>query len=109
MSQAIMVPVTITPDAADFIRELALQDPFEQMLEHAQLTIPGLYSFAVSLLPRYDEDKGAAVIIDATSADPFVKDNDVARQWGRWQIERFPPDVWQHFTLFVYYVPAYAR
>ena len=110
MSQTIAAALTTTPEAASLVSELGLQDSLEQMLEHARQTIPGLYALTVSLLPRYDEPGEIdAIIIDAFSDDPAVAKTPFSREWGRWQIDTFPPDVWQHFTLFDHYVPDHAR
>jgi hypothetical protein len=109
MPQTMTIPTTITTEAAEYIRDLGLQEPFEQMLEHARQIIPGLHAFTVSLLPRYDEPGEAGIIIDAFSEDPSVNERPVERDWGRWQIETFSPNVWLNFTLFAIYVPAHER
>jgi hypothetical protein len=110
MSQAIAVPLTITPEASDFVRELGMHEQLEQMLDHARQIIPSLYEITVSLLPRYDEPGELdAVIIDAFSDDPAVRTHPFGSDWGRWKMETFPPAVFQHFTLIDIYVPTHAR
>ena len=67
MSQAIAVPLTITPaKQSDFMsRELYRSCSSNKCWSTLGKIIPGLYKITVSLEPQYDEPDELAVIIDA--------------------------------------------
>jgi hypothetical protein len=108
MTAPTTAPLKIAPDAAAYVAELGMQPQFEQMLEHARQTIPGLRALDVTLQPPYDLGGGPCVVIDVTSDDPRTADHPTEREFGYWQIETFPPEVNQHFTLLLTYRPADA-
>lgn len=96
------IPLTITPEAAAYVVELGLQEPFEQMLGQVR-QVPGLRSLRVWLQPPYDLGGGPSVIMEGVRDDPRLADDPVDRDFADWQSKQFPPDVFQHFTLLTYY------
>ncbi len=98
MPTAMQVPVTIDQDAADRIDELGMRREFEQMLEHALQTVPGLVSVQVSLALPYDTGDEAGININAYQKwTPDLKDP--WPDWSRWKLENYPTDVWRWFQL----------
>jgi|SRR5580704_16556335 hypothetical protein len=103
MSTATTVPLSVAPEAASRIAELGLQDEFDQMLEHTRQVIPGLRSISVLLAPPYDTDDEPRVIIEPTMDDPHLVHDRTEREWGRWMVNTFSPDVGRHFCLLTVY------
>ncbi len=102
------IPVTITPEAAEYVAELGMQEPLQQMLDHALATIPGLRSIVVNLQPPYDTGPEPHVIIDVTMSNPHVDRDLTEDRWIRWFTAEFPPQVCQHFCLLTVYGPEHA-
>jgi hypothetical protein len=109
MAPTTTIPLTVTPDAAAYVAELGMQEPFEQMIEHTRHTMAGLRAIRVTLQPPYDLGGGPCVLIEATTDDPHLDDDPSQREWGFWKGETFPPEVGQHFVLLVVHGPAHAR
>jgi hypothetical protein len=108
MTTPTTVPLTITPDAAAYIAELGLQAQFEEMLEHARQTIPGMHSLDVELQPAYDMEFPCILILP-TVDEPGVEYDPTEMKYATWKRESFPYEVSQHFTLLLIYRPADAR
>ena len=102
------IPVTVFPEAADYVAELGMEEPFRRMLDHALESIPGLRELRVTLQPAYDVG-APCVLIEALKELPPGLDDPTQRIWGRWRMTTFPPEVFQHFVLLVVYGPAHAR
>src|SRR5436309_1183639 len=97
MSTTTNVPVTITPEAAALVAELGRQQEFEQMLEHTRQSVPNLHSIEVT---RYDDPlDDSRVIITASIDEPWRGDVSASRNWGRWFVTTFPPDVCRYFSF----------
>jgi hypothetical protein len=104
MATTAKVPITIAPDAADYVAELNLQREFEQMLEHAKQTVPGLRSINVTLV--YDPETGydPRVIIEAMMPEPERPEEDETESnYSWWKINTFPPAVFMHFCMMTVY------
>src|SRR5262249_27252432 len=108
MTPTTTVLLTVTPDAAAYVAELGMQEPFDQMLEHTRQTMAGLRAIRVTLQPPYDLGGGPCVLIEATTDDPRLGDDPSEREWARWQVGAFSPEVNQHFVLLVVYGPDHA-
>ena len=97
MSTTTTIPVTVTPEAAAYVAELGLQKEFEQMLEHARQTIPGVRSI------RADYNSGYNVDPPYIDIEAAVSDYDAAQEaddaWGVWRLTAFPPQVGLNFAL----------
>jgi len=109
MATTTSIPFTISPDAAAYVAELGMQQPMEQMLDRIRQTVVGLRSIGVSLQPPYDLGGGPAVIFDVTMDNPHLEYDPTESRFQRWQIETFPPEVFQHFTMLTVYGPNHAR
>jgi hypothetical protein len=103
------VPVTITPEAAALVAELGMQKEFEQMLEHTQQTVPGLHAIRVVLADLYDTGDEPHVLLEAWMTVADIVHDPTPEQWGRWQVETFPPQVCEHFGLFPMYEAPNGR
>ena len=103
------IPLTITPEAAAHVAELGLREPFEQMLEHARQTIPGLRSLEVNLQPPYDIGGGECVIIDAYVTPPTGTNDPREREFNWWKSSTYSPEVSQHFCLLTTFQDCHAR
>jgi len=97
MSTKTDIPVTITPEAAAFVAELGLQQEFEQMIEQARQTIPGVVSIRADYYSGYGVDT-PGIDIEATVSD-FKAAREGRGVWGVWRLTAFPPQVGQYFVL----------
>lgn len=104
-----IIPFKVTQEAADYIAEIGLQEPFQRILDQIPKHFPFVHEIAVSLVDPQDLGGGPRVVFDVTRDHPASKDDSAGRQWNSWMIETFPPEVFQHFTLFPIYVPSNAR
>jgi len=98
MATTATIPITISPEAAAFIAGLGLQDEFDAMLDHTRRAVADLRAIEVTL-DETPETGPPGVIIDAHRGEPWVGDDPTNRNWGRWLVETFPPEVCQHFVL----------
>jgi hypothetical protein len=107
MSAATTVPLTVTPEAAAHIAQLGMQREFDLMIERTRQTVPYLRSIAVTLEEPYDTGDEPGIVIGAAVDNPHPLEDSSRRQWGRWKIETFPPDVCRHFVMLVVYGTAH--
>jgi hypothetical protein len=107
LPMSVTVPITITDEAKDYVAELGMQEPFQRMLDHALVSIPGLRELRVSVQPAYDVGM-PCILFEALKAFPGL-DDPTEGNWGRWRTSEFPPEVYQHFVLLVVYGTADAR
>ena len=96
----ITVPVNITPEAAERIAERGLKEPLDQMIEQAIKRVPGIRRVEISLEGPYDTHDEAYLCALAYRDPQFYQESDPVtpeeRQYDRWIVEAFPPDVlWQ--------------
>jgi hypothetical protein len=97
------IPVMIAEDAAARVAELGMQPELEQMIEHVKRTAPGLRAIRVTLEydPACPSNEPQVVIwahLDELSREEALKDR-TGWDWGGWQGETFPPQVFQHFLM----------
>jgi len=96
----ITVPVNITPEAAERIAERGLKVPLDQMIEQAVKIVPGIRRVEISLEGPYDTHDEPYLEATAYRDPRFYQESDPVtpeeRQYDRWIVETFPPDVlWQ--------------
>ena len=92
------IPVTIQPDAAEFLAEIGQERELEEMLEHAKATIPHLRALDV-VLHDFPETGPPSLTIHA-HRDPYPGRPDRAwRDFGSWQVATFPPEACQNLGL----------
>lgn len=103
------IPLTVSPEAAARVAELGMQKEFDRMLEHTRQTVPGLQAISVNLAYDPCGSDDPRVVIDVIMADPHLEDDPTGRQWGRWFVTTFPPDVCRHFVMLAGYGDADAR
>jgi len=99
MSTTSNVPVTVTPEASAHVAELGLQKEFEQVLEHALQTIPGLRAVRADYESGYGVDI-PCILIEATVSD-YEAASSARDAWGVWRLTAIPPQAGQNFVLFL--------
>src|ERR1700733_695742 len=98
MSATMAVPVTIAPDAFEFVERLGQRQEFERMIDRAKHVVPGLVSIEVALDDATD-DMPAGVILWTHRYDIGTEDDPTQRSWTEWMAATFPPEVCQNFVL----------
>jgi hypothetical protein len=101
-----MIPVKVTPEAAERVAELGMQRELEQMLAHALRTLPGLRSLEVQLELPYDTGDETRITIEATRDKPNSIPDPAWQPWHDWVVSAFPPDVWSMIGLMSVYGPS---
>ena len=107
MASTATIPITVSSEAEAFIAGLGMQAEFEVLLDHARQAIADLRAIEVTL-DETPETGPPGVIIGAQRGDPWVEDDPTNRDWRRWLITTFPPEVCQHFVMMSDY-PADGR
>jgi hypothetical protein len=92
------VPITIHPDVAARIAELAMEREFQQMLDHTREAVPGLRAIEVELLED-PCDHHLTLLIASMREDSGPVDDPTDSNWGAWFVRAFPPEVVQHFIM----------
>lgn len=105
MASATDIPVSITSEAAAYVAELGLQPVFEQILDRARQTIPGLLSLTATYQPGHDGDI-PCILIEAESSD-YERAKEAAEAIGLWRLTEIPPQQGQHFVLWA--LPEYSH
>jgi hypothetical protein len=103
MSPTPTVPVTMQPEAAARLAELGMQREYEQILEHALQTVPGLRSIEVQLALPYDTGDETTIVLEAIREGPAQVSDPFYDEWRDWIIGTFPPDVWSRIRLMSIY------
>ena len=102
MSATMAVPVTIAPDAIEFVERLGQRQEFERMIDRAKHVVPGLAPIEVALEEATD-DMPAGVILWTHRDDIGTEDDSTQRRWIEWMAAIFPPEVCQNFVLLTIY------
>ncbi len=103
MTSTSAIPVTIAPEATTQVAELGLEKQFRQMLEHIQQTVSGIRTITVNVQPPFDLGGEPCVIFDVLMEKPPLGKDPTEENFSRWQIDIFPPDVYQHFIMLLAY------
>lgn len=109
MVVASTVPVQITEEAERFVLEMGLHEALLRMLDEIPKRFPGVHSIAVSMMYVVDEGNRPSVILHVTRELPASRPDPTSRQWDRWVVEAFPPEILEHLTVLTLYVDAHAR
>jgi hypothetical protein len=105
MSTVTPIPVLVSHDAAARVGELGMRAELDQMLAHTRQVVPGLRKIEVTLALPYDAGCEPELSITAHSDQPFRDGDRTSWNWGEWQVDTFPPQVWQHFSFHILYGP----
>jgi hypothetical protein len=108
MAALTTVPITVEPDAAARVAELGMQAELQQMIEHTRQVVPHLQNVRVVLEPPYDTGDEPYLTIYSTRGGSYNGDDPTQREWGRWKVTTFSPDVCRHFAMLVIYGNAHA-
>jgi len=95
------IPVTIAPEAARRVAELAMQAELHQMIEHTLASVSHLVQLDVVLEERFDLGGEPGITLWALRAVSDGPEDRTERDWGQWKVGTFPPRVCQHFALLV--------
>lgn len=94
----IAIPITIDPEAAAFLAEVGQDRELERMIAQVKATIPHLRNIHIAL-HDFPETGPPGLTIEA-HRDPYPGPSDRAGMgFDRWQVENFPPQVLQNFSL----------
>jgi len=106
---ALSLPLTITDDAAAYIAERGIKEPFQRMLDNIPRRIPFVHAVSVSLQEPYDLGGDPRVVLDVSRDHPGSLDDPAERQWIEWVVKSFTADDFQHFALLSSYTTSNAR
>jgi hypothetical protein len=97
------VPLNVTDEANARIDALGLRAEFERIIEHACGVVEGLRRIDAGLQLPYDLGGEEVVLIEVVKTDPQLADDPTQRDFERWEVDVFTPDVWlQLVTMIVY-------
>jgi len=96
---AVIVPLTMSREAADFMAEMRLADAYQQILEKIPSHFSGVRAIAITLAPPYEEGSGPEVIFEVSRSKTDARDDCMEENWRRWIIDTFPPEIFTHFCL----------
>jgi hypothetical protein len=109
MNATTTIPLLITPEAETHIDQIGMRSQFEQIIEHGRRTIPGLYQLEADVEPPYDLGGGDIILIRGyRHPSGSVEDDPTDREFGRWKVTTFPPEVCLQFVLLTCEVPQHA-
>jgi hypothetical protein len=108
MNSSTIIPVTITPEAAERLAELGMQVEFERMLEHTRQAVPGVRAIRVVLRPVYDCYENTGISIEAIVDGTYRPEDKVWWKWHDWLHQTFPPQVAEHFEMWAVYGNGHA-
>src|SRR4051812_7794543 len=100
---AMTVPITIAPEAAERVAELGMQRELDSMLDFLRLELPGTLSVNVRLALPYDTGDESTILLRALLDCPW-SDASARRRIHDWRLHRFPPQIDRYFTILA--VPA---
>jgi hypothetical protein len=98
------IPVEVSEEAARYIEQLGLQEPLQRMLDEIPKRFQAVHWIKVILEYIVDEGNRPSVAIDVAREHPGAGDDPSGRQFGRWVIETFPPEIWSHLVVMDIYV-----
>jgi hypothetical protein len=97
---AMNVPITFEPEAAQRIAQLGFENPVEQMIDYARQNLPNLVRIEVLLNIRYEEpDSEDGVFIQAWCVGQYDPADPTTGELDRWVISTFPPQVLEHLCI----------
>src|SRR5207249_5763222 len=108
MAAVTIVPITVEPDAAARVTELGMQAELQQMIDHTRQVVPDLQEIRVVLEPPYDTGDEPYLTIYSTRRGGYNGGDPTQREWGRWLVTNFTPDVCRHFAMLMIYGNADA-
>lgn len=109
MAPVTEIPLTITPEAADYIdNQLHLRPEFERMLDYIRQNVKGLGSLQIHLQPPYELGDWPVVVILALLRE-LIPGDTTGFTFGDWMVMHFPYQVRMHFVMFLDLEPGHAR
>lgn len=103
MVVASSIPVGISQEAAQFIEEKGLHQPFRRMLGHIPVHFRGVKSMKVVLDICHDDSCGPGVVIEVTRSDSGLADDESDWEWRKWEIANLEPDELEQLLVLSYY------
>ncbi len=99
MATSSEVPVRVTDEAREWIARVGMQREFGRILAHTHQMVPGLRAIEVVLDPDPGETVGPGIVIGAMRDNPSAEFDQTDMEWGKWQVESFPPEVCLNFVM----------
>jgi hypothetical protein len=99
MSVQLSVPVTITPEAADWVAELGIEETVDRVLAETVHILPGLKALRLTIEPTYDLDEEYPywLILECHSDHTRDEASDALLAWYGWRAENIPIETGRHF------------
>src|SRR5580704_16897536 len=96
------IPVQVSEEATRYIEQLGIQEPYQRMLDAIPKRFQAVHWIKVGLEHIVDEAGRPVVAIDVARVYPG-RDDPSGREFGRWAIETFPPEIWEQLGVNVTY------
>jgi hypothetical protein len=101
------IPIQVSEEAAQYIEQMGLQEPFQRILNEVPKRIQTIQWIKVVLEHIVDEANRPVITIHVARVDPGCADPS-GREFGYWETETFPPEILEHLGVNVTYVEAHA-
>ena len=101
------IPVQISEEAAQFIEQLGMQEPFQRMLDEIPKRFQAVHWIKVVLEHIVDEGGRPVISLDVARDYPGRYDPS-EHEYGRWKLETFPMEICEIFAVMDIYVDANA-
>jgi hypothetical protein len=100
MAATLPVPVSVTPEAADWVAELGIQEAADRILAETVRMLPGLKSLRMIAEPTYDaSDHPFWLVLECHGERPEEEVEGAILDWLTWRAENLSMEVGQHFML----------
>src|ERR1700678_4062562 len=107
MIALVTIPVQVSEEAAQYMEQMGLQEPYERIVAEIPRRIQGVHWIKVGLEHIWDEPGRSIVGFDVARVYPGRNDPS-RREFAGWEIETFPPEVLEHLVVNVTYVAPHA-
>ena len=84
-------PVQISEEAARFMEQEGIQEPYQRILDQIPKRFQAVHSIKVGLEQPVNEGEGPCVAFDVAREHPGGEDDPSGRQFGQWSSRCFRP------------------
>ena len=103
------IPVTIEPEAAEYVGELELRPVLGKILESTTQIFPDLRRFAVKLETGCEDNNVLRVIVELIVSADFALGGNAMLRFMEWVVANLPPQEWQYFGVWRDYEPNHGK